>query len=52
MMKKEEKKACEEEKAGIQLGSEYGAELHIASDEEIKESVEVVNPDEGTLDRG
>ena len=51
-MEKEEKKVCEEEIAGIQLGREYGSEPHVASDEEIKESVEVVNPDDGTKDRG
>lgn len=51
-MEKEEKKACEEEIAGIQLGREYGSGLHVATDEEIKESVDVVNPDDGTLERG
>lgn len=52
MMEEKEKKACEEEIAGIQLGREYGSGAHIATDEEIKESVELINPDDGTKDRG
>lgn len=52
MIDNEEKKACEQEKAGVQLGRDYTTESKVASDDDIKESVELINPDEGTKDRG
>lgn len=52
MTDKREKDTGEENNAGTQFSSGYVTESDIATDEEVKESVEMVNPDAGTLDRG